>query len=98
MRKLICWLIRRRLGVKIGEPFRFINQKTMDVYRFGKDKLWKSSPEVINYLDTDTVKTCKFKWTTRPAGVSFNWLLDSECKVVTMSADEYVETILKEDD
>lgn len=96
MRKLVYWLIRKHLGVKVGEPFRFTNQKTKNIYRFTKTMLWKSYPETVSYLDTDTVKTCKIKWITIPAGVSLNWLLDPECEVVTMSADEYVNEMVKE--
>lgn len=93
MRKLVYWLIRKHLGVKIGEPFRFTNQKTKDIYRFTKTMLWKSCPETVSYLDTDAMRACK--WITIPAGVSLNWLLDPECEVVTMSADECINEMAK---
>jgi len=96
MQKLIYWLVRRHLRLKIGEPFRFTNQKTRAIYRFTKTMLWKSCPETVSYLDTATIRACKCKWVTVPAGVSLNWLLDPECEVVTMSADECVDEMVKE--
>lgn len=96
MRKLVYWLIRKHLGVKVGEYFRFTNQKTKDIYRFTKTMLWKSCPETVSYLNTDTMRACTCKWVTVPAGVSLNWLLDPECEVVTMSADECMDEMVKE--
>ena len=65
-KKLILILIRRRLGVRPLEAFRFANQKTDDVYwfdqRFGQ----------LLKQDGCHIKT---------SGVSLNWLLNDECKI-----------------
>ena len=92
MRKLICWLIRRRLGVKIGEPFRFINQKTRAIYRFTKTSLHKSYPEPILNANGEEIGIV---WNRRPAGVSLNWLLDPGCKIYILSPDEVIDEILE---
>lgn len=41
MKRLIIFLIRRRLGLKKYEQFRFMNQKTKDVYYFTNTELIK---------------------------------------------------------
>lgn len=41
MRKLVIFLIRKRLGLKKYEHFRFIEQKTNAVYYFTEDNLMK---------------------------------------------------------
>ncbi len=70
--KLIVLLIRVRLGVKRGEHFKFVNQKKKDIYWFTKTKLLKKTPE---------------GWIL-PSKVSFNWLLDKECRVRFVNGDE----------
>ena len=42
MKRLIIFLIRKRLGLELCEHFRFRNQKSDAVYWFTKDKLLKS--------------------------------------------------------
>lgn len=65
--RLIIFLVRKRLGLKKYENFRFVNQKSIhDYYFFGETILMKY--EASNNL-------------FRRAGVSLNWLLDDECKV-----------------
>lgn len=41
LRKLVLFLIRRKLKVGVGTLFRFSNQKTGDLYFFTEDKLMK---------------------------------------------------------
>lgn len=41
MKKLIVFLIRKRLKLRKFEYFRFTNQKTDAMYFFSSDKLWK---------------------------------------------------------
>lgn len=67
MNKFIIFLIRKKLGVRKYEGFRFTNQRvnTKDIYYF-----------------TDT-ELMKFAYgMTVPSKASFNWLLDPECQVV----------------
>ena len=42
MKKLIIFLVRKRLGLKKYSPFRFANQKTKAIYYFGTDTLDKN--------------------------------------------------------
>lgn len=66
MKRLIIFIVRRRLGLKKGEGFRFDNQKSdSDWYYFTKDRLMKVQN---GYLD-------------KPSNVRLNWLLDDECKI-----------------
>ena len=68
MNRLIRFLIRRKLGLKIYERFRFANQRSEnDFYYFGKYAL----------LKVDGIKGY-----TRPANVSLNHLLSRECEIV----------------
>lgn len=73
MKKLIIYLLRRRLGLKVGELFQFANQNKMNEnqYYFFTDsalmKKWKnekSGREFISY-----------------SGVALNWLLNDECEI-----------------
>lgn len=66
MNKLILFLVRRKLGLKKFERFKFNNQKEDVVYYFGNKKIIKESK----------------KYGKQPSGVSLNWLLDTECKIV----------------
>ena len=74
MNRLVLWLIKRRLGLRWLERFRFTNQKTSDVYWFEKCGLYK-----IEYKTTPSGKV-------QPvciglSGVSLNWLIDKDCKI-----------------
>lgn len=42
MKKLIIFLIRRRLGLKERQPFQFVNQKSNAVYYFTEDAIMKA--------------------------------------------------------
>ena len=67
MKKQIIFLIRSRLGLEIGEHFRFTNQYSkLNTYYFTEDALMKHVPRLgIDYR----------------ASVSLNWLLDDECEI-----------------
>lgn len=66
MRKLILFLIRRKLGLKKYEHFRFKNQRSKtDTYYFGETVLWK---RIVGQID-------------RPSSVSLNWVLGEECEI-----------------
>lgn len=41
MRKIVIFLIRKRLGLKKYEQFRFVEQKSNAVYYFTEDNLMK---------------------------------------------------------
>lgn len=41
MRKLILFLVRRRLHVRKWQHFQFANQKTSAEYYFGENVIWK---------------------------------------------------------
>lgn len=60
MKRFIVFLIRRKLGLKKGEEFRFVGQKTKDIYYFTDSKLMKEmhgnvvvSSVSLNYLLSD---------------------------------------------
>lgn len=69
MKRLIIFLVRKKLGVKKGEHFRFTNQ---------------SSPYNTYYFTDDAVMKHLSWWTgeDRRSSVSLNWLLDDECEIV----------------
>lgn len=71
--KIVLFLVRRRLHIKKWQKFRFKNQRSKsDYYYFNNDKIVK----VI----------CNDKRINRPlrlpSGVSLNWLLNNECKII----------------
>lgn len=70
MKRLILFLIRRRLGLKKFQHFRFANQKTNAEYYFGNYAIMKQE-------DIDGL--CR----TVKSSVSLNWLLDDECITTT---------------
>lgn len=69
IKKLILFLVRKKLGVKNYETFRFTNQKSdYDFYYFERNGL-------IKYERRDSHGEFK------PAGVSLNWLLSDDCEI-----------------
>ena len=73
MKKLIIFLVRKKLGLKKGEHFRFVNQ---------------SSPYNTYYFTEDAVmKHCRSygRWHEEKSRVSLNWLLDDDCKIERVS-------------
>lgn len=72
LRRLIIFLIRRKLKLKKYELFQFVNRKSLwNKYYFGKNYLFKIEYEDDNYSIEDI----------KPANVSLNWLLSGECKI-----------------
>lgn len=69
MKRIIIFLIRKRLGLKKEQKFRFTNQKTKAIYYFTNESLIKTE----YYPSGDIV--CQ-------SGVSLNWLLNDKCKIV----------------
>ena len=70
MKHLIIVLVRKKLGLKKGEHFRFMNQSSpYNTYYFTDDAVMK---HFGRWKGSDDVKS----------SVSLNWLLDDECKIV----------------
>jgi hypothetical protein len=69
---IILFLIRKRLGLKKGEEFQFVNQRNkLKWYYIGSTKIMKQyySPE----------GTCDI---TCHSNIGLNWLLDDRCKII----------------
>ncbi len=69
MKKLIIFLIRKKLKLRKKEMFRFINQ---------------NSGDDIYYFDSDELIEMKFrndKYYKRPSNIGLNWLLSNRCEV-----------------
>lgn len=66
IKRIVIFLVRKRLGLKLYQPFRFGNQKHgFDYYYFTKDGLMKFRDDIdICYLSS----------------ISLNWLLADGCK------------------
>ena len=70
MKHLIIFLVRKKLGLKKGEHFRFMNQLSpYNTYYFTDDAVMK---HFGRWKGSDDIKS----------SVSLNWLLDDECKIV----------------
>lgn len=72
IKKLIIFLIRRKLGLRKYEGFQFTNQKNNCIYYFSDDALLRENPEGyvrechagLNFLISDECeirKVCRFK-------------------------------------
>lgn len=73
MNRLILFLIRKKLGLKLYEPFYFINQVDYsDYYMFGKYTVIK----VATMVDTEERKLKRVS----DSSISLNYLLSYECK------------------
>ena len=70
MKKFIISLVRRYLGLKKYEGFKFVNQKTEDIYNFGDDGDYKTYSYGSDYEKKK-----------KKSNVSLNWLLDDECDI-----------------
>ena len=67
MTRLILFLIRRKLGVKKFDGFRFSNQRSdVDYYYFTKTGLYK-----VDYGTGEII----------PSRVSLNWLMSDKCTI-----------------
>lgn len=76
MRRLIIFLIRKKLGLKRNECFRFANQ---------------ASSKNFYYFDTDCLMKMHWfgdSYTPRESTCSLNWLLNDDCKIVKVDPDE----------
>ena len=70
MNRLIIFLVRKKLGLKKGERFRFSNQlNPYNTYYFTDNAVMK---HFGRWKGSDDVKS----------SVSLNWLLDDECEIV----------------
>lgn len=74
MTRLILFLVRRKLGLKKGEWFRFTNQKNKE------DKYFITNDEVVKM----TRSSNGFIY-AKPSNVSLNWLLDPNCEIEKVS-------------
>lgn len=74
IRRIVIFLVRKRLGLKAYEGFQFDNQKSKtDWYMFTNYEVLK-----VTYNDHDICQS----------SVSLNWLLDSKCKVHKIDVSE----------
>ena len=79
LKRLIIFLIRRYLGLKKCEDFRFNNQKSKtDIYYFSTTSLMKTE------FKKDEVDI-------HESNVSLNWLLDERCKIHKVPTEEVAE-------
>jgi len=71
MKKLIVFLVRKRLGLKKGEKFQFANQKELfSYYYFTDNALIKASM----FYDQEAHPP-------QLSGVSLNWLMNDKCEI-----------------
>lgn len=66
--KMVITLIRKKLGLKKYEHFRFANQR--------------SETEYYWFTDDAVLKYCEPSGFVRKSSVSLNWLLNDKCKIV----------------
>lgn len=72
IKRLVLFLVRKKLGLKKFERFRFANQKSKtNWYFFGDYYIWK----VVSYDGCAINRAAQ-------SSVSLNYLLSGECKVV----------------
>jgi hypothetical protein len=71
MRKLILFLVRKKLRVEKCEYFKFSNQKSQTVYFFTDDGFWRRN------LTSGEVRECK---------ACLNFLLSDECEIVRLGS------------
>ena len=72
MRRLIVYLVRKRLGLKKFQTFKFTNQKDDTTYYFTNYELRKH--ETVGEGENSYSRCMRSR-------VSLNWLLDDDCKV-----------------
>ena len=76
MKRFIIFLVRKKLGLKKGEHFRFSNQlNPYNTYYFTDDAVMK---HFGRWKGSDDVKS----------SVSLNWLLDDECEIVKVEVED----------
>lgn len=70
MKRIILFLIRRRLHIGLYEAFRFSNQKSSrDFYSIGNTAIWKWDSSIGKLI---------------PSNVSLNWILNDECEIIKL--------------
>ena len=72
MKKLILFLVRKYLGLRLYEEFQFVNQKTNNRYYFSEEGIMRYEPDTLS---------------SHLSGVSLNWLLDDECVIKRIESD-----------
>lgn len=83
MKRLIIFLIRKRLGLKKYERFKFDNQKSpYDEYFFTDTELMKYEPKFVPYNNTKWEIEQGENSHCKPSSCSLNWLLSDECIIV----------------
>lgn len=76
-RRIVLFLVRKKLRVKRSDEFYFNNQKNKnDRYYFTKDNIY--------HIDT---KSC----TIEPSSVSLTWLLDGACSITVENSGDWFE-------
>lgn len=73
IKKTVVALVRKKLGLKKYEQFRFVNQK--------------SPIEFYWFTDEHVMKQCQNGFICK-SGVSLNWLLDKNCEIVKIGSGE----------
>ena len=66
LKRIIIFLIRKRLGLKKEQPFRFSNQRLKEEYY---------------YFTSDAVMKRNVHGEEEYSTVSLNWLLDDKCEI-----------------
>lgn len=80
MKRLILFLIRKKLGLKKWEGFRFSNQKSSADWYF------------IN--DYNVMKVSHGIGPVIPSNVSLNWLLDDKCEITKVNGNVEINKAL----
>jgi hypothetical protein len=71
VRRIVLFLIRRKLGLKHCQGFQFTNQKSKeDWYYIDQYHIWKVAPIAVGISNV------------APSSVSLNWLLDDRCEII----------------
>lgn len=73
MKRIIMFLIRKRLGLKKLERFKFRNQKSQNDYYYFENECLMKEVCFDNYSSI-TIKS----------NVSLNWILNDECKIIKL--------------
>ena len=71
IKKIVIFFIRKKLGVKRNERFRFVNQRKRGVYHFSDTCLIKTLENKKERLDL-------------VSSVPLNWLLSDECEIIKL--------------
>ena len=72
MRRFIIFLVRKKLGVKKFQHFRFSNQKDNSVYYFTNYELKK-----VEYIGSGDNVQERVVY----SNASLNWLINDDCKI-----------------